>query len=528
MKTSFVPSQINVAMGRRDNSSNLAWWIGYNPNGTVSFQLRNVNNEGITIGNTGPAVNDGNWHLITAVRNSGLNKNYLYVDSNIVASATQAYSASFEGITDITIGYLDVSPFYFFNGSIDEVAIFNTALSLSDIQTHYNNGFAGFGYCNEITSPTELTGEAQFARIELTWKDNSDNEAGFVIERALQDSSFAVLDSAGANDTSYTDTNVADTTAYKYRVKSFNAVIESDYSNEVLVTAILSTISAPDNLIAILDPQDTTNVKLLWDDNSSNELGFIIQRAVGDSDTATVFDNIDSVAVDVITYTDTTTSDTTTYTYRVYAYNADTVSAYSNLAEITTVVPVELTSFSANVVNGKILISWTTATEINNAGFKLERSNDNLKFVELAFIEGNGTTTNRSEYIYKDNSVLSGKYYYRLRQVDFDGSSYYLKSIEVDLGIPKEYSLHQNYPNPFNPSTTIRFDLPINAEVNIKLYNTLGQEVADILKNELDAGIHEITFNASNLSSGVYFYRIEAKGADGSVYSEVKRMILMK
>ncbi len=526
MNTNFVPSLVNVAIGRRDASTNLSWWIGYNPNGTVSFQLKNTTNEGVTIGNKGQVVNDGNWHLITAIRNGSSDTNYLYIDGSIIDSAFINYTASFEGITEINIGHL-ASQFYF-TGSIDEIAFFNMALSQSDVLTHYNNGLAGFGYCNEINAPTELTAEAQFGRVELAWKDNSVNEDGFVIERALQDSSFAVLDSAGANDTTYTDMNVADTTTYKYRVKAFNAVTESDYSNEVLVTTLLSTISAPGNLIAILDPQDTTNVNLLWDDNSSNELGFIIQRAVGDSINATVFDNIDSVAADVTTYTDTTVSDTTTYTYRIYAYNADTVSAFSNLAEITTPLPVELTSFTANVVNGKILVSWTTATEINNAGFSLERSNDNLKFIELAFIEGNGTTTSRSEYSFKDNSVLSGKYYYRLKQVDFDGSFYYLKTIEADLGMPKEYSLDQNYPNPFNPTTTIRFALPINADVNIKLYNSLGQEAADILKNELDAGIHEVIFNANSLSSGVYFYRIEAKGTDGSIFSEVKRMILIK
>ncbi len=104
----------------------------------------------------------------------------------------------------------------------------------------------------------------------------------------------------------------------------------------------------------------------------------------------------------------------------------------------------------------------------------------------------------------------------------------YLKSVEVDLGLPKNYSLDQNYPNPFNPSTTIRFALPVNAKVNIKLYNTLGQEVANILNSELNAGVHETIFNASNFSSGVYFYRLEAHGVDGSNYISTKRMLLMK
>ena len=143
-------------------------------------------------------------------------------------------------------------------------------------------------------------------------------------------------------------------------------------------------------------------------------------------------------------------------------------------------------------------------------------------------MKGNGTSTEKSVYNFTDKSALSGKYYYRLKQVDFDGTYQYLKSVEVDMGIPKNYSLDQNYPNPFNPSTTIRFALPMNAKVNIRLYNTLGQEVANILNNEFSAGVHETVFNASNLSSGIYFYRLEARGADGSLYASTKRMLLLK
>ena len=197
--------------------------------------------------------------------------------------------------------------------------------------------------------------------------------------------------------------------------------------------------------------------------------------------------------------------------------------------EVTTPIPVELTSFTTSIVNGKVLVSWQTATEINNAGFNLERSKDNLSYNEIAFIPGHGTTTYKSEYSYTDNPTLSGKYYYRLKQVDLDGSFEYSDIVEVDVNIPIKFLLDQNYPNPFNPSTTIRFALPTKAKVNIRLYNTLGQEVANILSSEqLDAGIHETIFNASNFSSGVYFYRLEAKGEDGSNFAKTKRMLLIK
>ena len=183
----------------------------------------------------------------------------------------------------------------------------------------------------------------------------------------------------------YIDFKISDTTTYKYRVKAYNSLTESAFSNEVTIKTLLSTIPAPTELKAIKDSPDTTNVKLSWTDNSSNELGFVLQRKIGDSASVDTFINIDTLAANIYSYIDSTTSDTTKYTYRIYAYNADTVSAFSNVATITTPLPVELTSFTANAVNGKVMIAWETATEINNTGFSIERSTDNKKFSEISF-----------------------------------------------------------------------------------------------------------------------------------------------
>lgn len=388
---------------------------------------------------------------------------------------------------------------------------------------------------NPVSAPTNLTASLSptiVNRAELTWQDNSSNELGFVVERKTGDSAsvapFTVLDTLAADATSFIDSTLADTTSYTFRVKAFNTYVESDYSNLASVTTILSTLAAPTNLTAIVSPADTQNVQLDWEDNSSNELGFIIERKTGDILSAEPFAVIDSVAADVISYDDTTVADTTTYTYRVRGFNTFTLSDYSNLAEVTTPIPVELTLFTASVAEGRVQLDWETATELNNAGFSIQRSKDNNKFIDLAFIKGKGTATNQNVYSYSDKSALSGKYFYRLKQVDFDGSAIYSKSIEVDLGVPKNYALEQNYPNPFNPSTTIRFALPINAKVIIKLYNALGQEIANILNADLNAGIHETVFNASNLSSGVYFYMLKVQGTNGSNFTSTKRMILMK
>ena len=437
IKTNNSPSDIAIFVGRSGISTPLWWWIGLNPNGHVLFQLINTNNQNAITGDNGPVVNDNNWHLVTAIRDKNLNKNYLYIDGNKIDSVSINYNTGFEGDTPINVGYLASS--YYYNGSLDELAFYSVALSQSEIQNHYSKGLKGVGYCEAIP-----------------------------------------------------------------------------------------TIKAPSNLKAIRDNIDTTNVKLSWDDNSTNELGFILQRKMGDSSSVNTYMIIDTLGFNTTSYIDSTTSDTTKYTYRIYAYNADTISVFSNIATITTPLPVELTTFTANATGEKVTVEWETATEINNAGFSIERSKDNKKFSEITFIKGKGTSTEKSFYSYIDKSALSGKYYYRLKQVDFDGTYQYLKSVEVDMGIPTNYSLEQNYPNPFNPSTIIRFAVPMNAKVNIRLYNTLGQVVANILNSELNAGIHETLFNASDFSSGVYFYRMEAHGIDGSNFISTKRMVLIK
>ncbi|MBL1212881.1 MAG: hypothetical protein HND52_05950, partial [Ignavibacteriae bacterium] len=135
----------------------------------------------------------------------------------------------------------------------------------------------------------------------------------------------------------------------------------------------------------------------------------------------------------------------------------------------TGVVPVELTSFAASVSDAGVTLNWATATETNNSGFSIERSVDNVEFNAIAFVDGHGTTTEKTNYTYVDKSVSAAKAYYRLKQIDFDGTSAYSNVVEVDLNIPTDFSISQNYPNPFNPSTTIKFGLPVESKVTINL-----------------------------------------------------------
>jgi hypothetical protein len=192
------------------------------------------------------------------------------------------------------------------------------------------------------------------------------------------------------------------------------------------------------------------------------------------------------------------------------------------------VVPVELSSFTATVNGTSVSLNWTTVTETNNRGFEIQRKSSDNDFVTVGFVNGKGTTTQIQNYSFTESNLSVGKYAYRLKQIDFDGTFEYSKVVEVSVVAPREFSLEQNFPNPFNPSTMISFNLKTDADVTLKIFNLLGQEITTLVNGRLTAGTQQISFNAEDQTSGVYFYRIDAKGIDGTNFSSTKKMILSR
>ena len=187
-------------------------------------------------------------------------------------------------------------------------------------------------------------------------------------------------------------------------------------------------------------------------------------------------------------------------------------------------VPVELTSFTTAAAHNAVNLKWTTATETNNKGFEIERSTDKNNWTVIGFAEGYGTSSENHTYNFSDklSGVTSSILYYRLRQIDFDGTSVYSSISSTEIA-PSEFSLSQNYPNPFNPSTVISYSLPENDFVTLKVYDVLGSEVASLVNEHKQAGKYSVEFNASELGSGVYFYTLKA-----GTYVQSKKMILAK
>jgi hypothetical protein len=189
-----------------------------------------------------------------------------------------------------------------------------------------------------------------------------------------------------------------------------------------------------------------------------------------------------------------------------------------------TIIPVELTSFAASVnAAGHVVLNWTTGTEINNLMFEVERSVGNNEFVRVGYVNGQGTTSEPQAYSFTDAAVSNGTYFYRLKQIDFSGMYEYSNVIEVDVKGPLGYNLSQNYPNPFNPSTVIDFSTVEAGLVKLTVYNLLGEEI-QVLRNEyMEPGFHQVTFNALNLPSGMYIYKLETAN-----YVQARKMMLMK
>jgi hypothetical protein len=186
-------------------------------------------------------------------------------------------------------------------------------------------------------------------------------------------------------------------------------------------------------------------------------------------------------------------------------------------------LPVELQSFTAGVSGNNVTLNWATSSETNNSGFLIERYSEG-SWSEAGFIAGKGNSTSRNDYSFVDRNVGSGAYNYRLKQIDYNGNfEYFDLEGTVTVGLPETFTLSQNYPNPFNPSTTIVFGVPTDGPVLLKVYDVNGREVRSLVNEPKNAGFYTVKFNAADLPSGMYFYKLESGN-----FVTTKKMILMK
>jgi len=301
---------------------------------------------------------------------------------------------------------------------------------------------------------------------------------------------------------------------------------------------------------------DTSSLKvfLSWSPGFAVDpiTGYKIQRKDCLPNSSNMYQTITEVGPYVLSFEDLSVQLNTIYTYRIQTIVAGglLVTTWSNeaTAYVPNIVPVELQSFTAEVIEYDVNLIWSTATETNNSGFEIQRtsplpspyqgegvptSRDGRGWENIGFVPGFGTTTEVHHYSYIDESVQPGEYQYRLRQIDFDGSFEYSNIIEAVVGAPAKFSIEQNYPNPFNPSTIIQYAISSRQFVKLTVYDLLGREIEILVNEEKPAGSYEVEFNSSTLSgsvsakggyaSGVYFYQLKAGD-----YVETKKMVLLR
>ncbi|GAB4132367.1 MAG: hypothetical protein Fur0015_05930 [Ignavibacteriales bacterium] len=200
-------------------------------------------------------------------------------------------------------------------------------------------------------------------------------------------------------------------------------------------------------------------------------------------------------------------------------------------------LPVQLTSFNAGLYDGNVKLNWSTATEVNNYGFEVERASHNSTSLNvtgwknIGFVQGNGNSNSPKDYTFVDVNPPTGKVLYRLKQIDYDGKFEYTIITEVNIDIPQQFVLEQNFPNPFNPETIIKYSIPnitlslsmSAVNVTLKVYDILGNEVSTLVNIKQQPGNYEVKFDGSQLPSGVYFYKLQSGN-----FVQTKKFILMK
>ncbi len=418
-------------------------------------------------------------------------------------------------------------------GNYTNVTLENFLFNEGSPNAHIDNGRITIATASTPTAPSGLAATVVGStEINLTWSDNSNNESGFKIERKTGSAgTWSQIASVSQNITTYNNSGLTVSTEYYYRVRSFNGVGNSAYSNEANATTSAGTPNAPTDLGAILDAVDSSGtIYVSWVDNSTNETGFILEHSIN---AVGSWNQLASLSADETFYTDTNLVDGTEYFYRVLAFNGNGNSAYSNVGSNTTIMnpPTNLTV--VNPQTNKVVLNWED-NSMSETGYIIERQDGvNLPIPNFVAIDTVGTDLTTFT---DSNFTTEVNYIYRVQGYNSKVISTYsnevtitLVGIESEMNLPTKFELFQNYPNPFNPTTMIKFSIPEASFANVTIYNLLGEKVENLLSKNVGAGFYEITWNAVNIPSGMYLISVNFKSNNSQqTHSFTKKAILLK
>jgi hypothetical protein len=404
-----------------------------------------------------------------------------------------------------------------FNGQMDEVRIWNIARTEMEIKEYM---------CKKLTgSETGLVGYWRFdetrglSTIDETINDNHGTMTNMVESDHIWSS--ATLGDDIVYDYDPTDgysSNLSHNDGDKFTATTTSGTISGIQVYRVDDNSVRSGSTVPANYI--VDSQRYWGVRVIGTDNPTYDIVYNYDGHHGiitESDLKLVkrYDVSDPDWIDA-----GASLDVNAHTLTLTAQSG---TEYA-LASISDPLPVELSLFSANVIDKDVHLYWQTESEVNNYGFNIERSLDNMTWNTISFVEGFGNSNSPKNYNFSDTDVGQfGKYYYRLKQIDNDGTFEYSNVVKVSFGIPDVFYLNQNYPNPFNPLTVIKYQIPEVSFVTLNVYDVLGREVSTLVNEEKPVGSYEVEFDGSELTSGIYFYRLMTGD-----FIMTKSMMLMK
>ncbi len=513
-------SNYRCPLGTEDGGGQTGYYFYVNPDGNWQCWMGMGSPNGWSIID-GPSASTGVWYHIAMTYASGTQNFYVNGVLQGSLSATYANNTSFP----LRIGALAESDAVFgWVGKLDEVRLWSVARTPQEIRETMHrtlslstSGLIAYYQLNEgiRTNTSDMVGGFNGTLIgSPTWLASTVSVGGGTSGSASGFTSGTT--SLGTVSLTTTDAfdNAVDMTATKIGTapNSLTGISGTQLNDRYWVINSFGTPGTFSANLTFTVPSTFTN------NGAATAANYTLYHRTGNSDGtwSTAVASAASLTSTTITFNGITS-------FSQFAIGTDDP------------LPVELASFavSSNRLNAEL--KWTTATEVNNYGFEIERSriqntearsqNKKEPWIKAGFIEGNGTTNVPKEYSFTDKNISMGKYSYRLKQIDRDGKFSYSQTVETEVGnVPKIFALEQNYPNPFNPTTTISFTLQTSGKTSLKIYDAIGREVATLVNENLEDGVYyQKTFDASNLASGIYFARLRSNGK-----SITQKLMVMK
>ncbi|MBW7889074.1 MAG: T9SS type A sorting domain-containing protein [Bacteroidetes bacterium] len=462
-------------------------------------------------------VKDNRWHHI-AGKYDGTNI-YFYIDGNLQGQLAMDGIPLNNSITPLILGNDDCCSGRYFNGKIAELRLWKVARTQQEIRENMHKHInADDTRLIALFSFDSLGNATTYDSVSNTYASrvnfNNNSTSGYV----KSNPPFGIYGTFVPSAATETSTGAA------------GATVSATISSSVDSVNTLGLYSFGSPTVFISDVQSIA-------DKRSQIVWGVQKKGISEITADVVFDysgtgispayakllNRSSAAS---SWTDVTSQSTNDAGHSKFIISGTSSSGeYSIATSNNDPLPVELNGLTAAVQSNNVTLHWQTATEINNAGFDIEkRTGKNGAWKKIGFQEGSGTSNSVKKYSYTEKNLSEGKYFYRLKQIDRDGKFSYSQEVEaVVTSAPKEFSLLQNYPNPFNPTTTIQYSLPANGNVTLTVYDLLGKEVTILINGIQPAGNYSVSFDASHLSSGMYFAKLQSGGK-----MRIMKMLLMK